>query len=220
MSSEKIKPPWEPGGFNPPQPKVYEAPPELRLIDGTVEELEEEGKIGKRMNGEALGLTAQSPDRIAQRTCSNLTPKMKARRDAFIDQYLIDFNGPAAYTRATGIVSTAAKMSNQYLREPYVQRRIAEVMSILDHEKVYSNGLVVARLIEESNYHGLGASHGARVSALLGVARIKGMFTDNVHVKKDVTVRGGVMLVPVSSPQEWGSMAEQAQKQLKATVKE
>lgn len=142
-------------------------------------------------------------------------PDMKERRDRFIAEYLVDFNGALAYIRAGGPCTTASKMSSQYLREPYVARKIRECIDSLEEAKLINRKRVLAGLVREANYMGIGASHSARVSAYSKLASILGM---DAPVKVDAKVKfaGGVMLVPFTAdPIEWEKKAIEAQKKLK-----
>ncbi|HEY9246339.1 MAG TPA: terminase small subunit [Candidatus Methanoperedens sp.] len=142
-------------------------------------------------------------------------PLMKAKRDKFIAEFLIDFNGPLAWIRSGGSYSTAAKMGNQYLREPYVAKKIWEVIDSLEEAKIINRKRILAGLVREANFMGIGASHSARVSAYSKLASILGMDAPQ-KVEAKVKFTGGVMLVPFSpDAKEWEKNAIEAQKKLK-----
>lgn len=162
-------------------------------------------------------LHSQSKERIARRTEENLTPKMKERRDRFIAEYLVDFNGPRAIIRAGGSYTTAEKISSQFLHEPYVLKKIRETIDLLEEKNIINRQRVLAMLVREANYTGQGASHGARVSAASKLASILGM---DAPIKVEGKFAHGVMLVPMtSSKEDWEKLAQQSQAQLKEDVR-
>jgi Terminase small subunit len=163
-------------------------------------------------------LHAQSPARIKARTEENITPKMKEKRDRFIAEYLVDFNGVHAYIRSGGPATTAAKMSCQFLKEPYVLKKIRETIDALEEANIINRKRILAGLVREANYAGIGASHGARVSAYAKLATILGMDAP-IKIDAKVKVAGGVMLVPMpSNPDDWEKAAVQKQLELKNEV--
>jgi hypothetical protein len=162
---------------------------------------------------------SQSKERMALRTQENLTPKMKMIRDRYIAEYLVDFNGPKAYIRAGGPATTAAKMSSQFNHEPYVLKKIQECIDSLEEAEIINRKRVLAGLVREANYSGIGASHGARVAAYGTLSKILNMQQTNINLKGDIKVRGGIMVVPVASPEDWEKLAQVSQKQLKDDVR-
>lgn len=79
---------------------------------------------------------------------------------------------------------------------------------------------IIQGLREQSHYNGPGASHGARVSALMGLAKIRGL-EQATKTETEVTYKGGVMMVPaLTNPDEWGNLAAKSQAELKANVKD
>ncbi len=162
-------------------------------------------------------LHSQSKERMARRTEENLTLRMKERRDRFIAEYLVDFKGPEAIIRSGGSSTTAQKMASQFLHEPYVLKKIRETIDILEEKNIINRQRVLAGLVREANYQGIGASHGARVSAYSKLASILGM---DAPLKVEGRFAHGVMLVPLpQSNEEWEKVAEHAQEVLKGEVK-
>jgi hypothetical protein len=208
-------PPWEKGFKKYPQPwagkkKKLEtadaAPVELRVVKG--------GHSGPPRDPDS-----KVTKRLKRRTEENLTLKMKVKRDVFITEFLRDWNGPMAAIRMGESADNAPKIARQYLREPYVAKRIWEVVDAMDEAELINRKRVLGGLIREANFQGIGASHGARVSAWGKLANILGMEQENINVKGEVEVRGGVMIVPVSSPADWERLAENSQKRLKEDVR-
>lgn len=196
MGDESVKPPWELGRENLP-------PAADQIIP---------------LNpAKQTKLHSQSKERIARRDEKHLTPKMRERRDKFIVEYLFDWNGPNAYIRAGGPATTATKMAAQYLKEPYVLQKIKETVDALEEAQLINRQRILAGLVREAHYHGIGASHGARVSAWAKLASIKGM---DAPLKIEGKFAHGVMMVPMAKNRdEWERIAEEAQKQLKEEVK-
>lgn len=197
-TKKTITPPWGESS------ETVEAPPPapIRLIPG------------RKANGKN-----KQGRKLATRTEENLTPKMKSIRDKFITEYVKDFNGPLAYVRAGGPYTTAAKMAGEFLREPYVAQRVWSVIDSMEEAEIINRKHVLAGLLREAQYQGMGASHGARVSAWSHLSKILGMEQTNINLNADVKFRGGVMLVPAPDPMTWEQSAAEAQKQLKEDVR-
>lgn len=190
----RVVPPWE---LATPRPQAPAEPPPRPLPGHKANENNRHGR------------------KLARRTLENLTPKMKMKRDRFISEYIRDFNGPEAYIRAGGPATSAVKMACEYLREPYVTKRVWEVIEAMDEAELISRKRVLALFIREANYYGIGASHGARVSAIGHIAKVLGMEQENLNIKGDIRFKGGVMVVPVAPGTDaWEQMAATAQKQL------
>lgn len=197
-----MRPPWETEDPSDKKPENTPPAPLLRVIPGR--KANEDNKQGRKLK---------------RRTLENLTPAMKAKRDRFITEFVKDFNGPMAYVRAGGPYTSAVKMSGEFLREPYVAQRIWEVIDSLEEAEIINRKHVLAGLVREANFTGIGASHGARVSAYAHLAKILGMEQTNINLKGDIKFRGGVMLVPAPDPMAWEQAAAEAQKQLKEDVR-
>lgn len=100
-----------------------------------------------------------------------LSPRECALRDAFVREYLLDYNAGLAAIRLGYKASVANTYASRFLDEPYVQRKIKECeRGNNDVATVIKSGL-----IREANYSGSGASHSARVSALTQLSRIEGI---------------------------------------------
>lgn len=157
-----------------------------------------------------------SAKRIASRTEDKLTPEMKATRDAFVAEYLVDWSCSKAWVRIGGGYTSRYRMGAELLREPYVARRIKELVDILAENQITNNKRILAGLVREANYHGRDASHSARVSAFGLLAKINGM-----EAPTRVEHSGGVMVVPgVHSVDDWERSAIEAQAKLKADVRD
>jgi hypothetical protein len=106
----------------------------------------------------------------------------KLKRDAFVLEFLIDFNGPLAATRA-GVVGedSAFNFWRSMMRCPYVQRLISAKMSEWEAATVVTRNSVIAVFWREANdyIHGNAAS---RVSAARELAKIMGYSVDTVNI--------------------------------------
>ena len=178
---------------------------------------EEEMKVSSGPNAKHPG--TKNSLKLAHRTEENLTPAMKIRRDRFIRQYVIDFNGTKAAIRAGMPARSAPKAASEMLREPYVQKELHKYILTVEENVLVSRNTVIAGLVREANDHSLGASHAARVNALGKLAEILGMKIDRARL--DVTVNNGVMVVPLAeSLNDWEQRAIETQEHLKHAVED
>lgn len=176
---------------------------------------------------------------LARRTEENLTPAMKHRRDVFIREYIRDFNGAQAWLRMKAEVdpedahkhyspAQAAEHAYQLRNEPYVAKRIAELVDSLEAANMISQQRVLAMLIRDAELQGIGAKHAARVSAQKVLVDVLGMSTAAKAVAARTESasgaglpRGGVMVVPAvaGTADEWEAAAASAQAKLKDEVR-
>ena len=177
-------------------------------------EVAEKPTSGRNSKDENSG----SSQKIAKRTEDKMTPKMKLRRDRFVQEYIVDFNGTLAALRIGIPAASASKQASELLREPYVQKKLQEYILLVEEDVLVDRKRVLAGLVKEANWYGMDSSHSARVQAYGKLAKILGMEIENI--KQDVTVRGGVMIVPVHADiNSWEQQAAQSQKQLKQEVR-
>lgn len=100
-----------------------------------------------------------------------LTPREKAMRDAFVKEYLLDYDPVQAAIKLGFKTAIAETYAKRFMNEAYVLKRIAELEGRgTDALKAIRTGLV-----REANFRGAGASHSARVSALAQLSKIEGM---------------------------------------------
>lgn len=161
-------------------------------------------------------------------TEGKISPKSKDRADRFIMQYLRDFNATQSFIRLC--IDEGKKYEDidynyamnkgwQMTRWPYVAQKIQEAMDAAEEENILSNKDILWGVKKEMSYHGMGASHGARVSALALGAKIKGMEAAK-KVEASVAIRGGVMIVPETQDlKSWERRASEAQAALKEEVR-
>lgn len=156
----------------------------------------------------------------AGQTASELTEQEKALRNLFVDEYLIDYNPKKAAIRCGFVEQHAAHYAAQFMEEPYVLKRISEMQSTPVAEEDEENRLRLMRrrieegFIQQANYNGPGASHGARVAALSKLANFYGM-EQATKVEQEVNHRGGVMAIPaIANLDDWEIQALQSQEKL------
>jgi hypothetical protein len=160
--------------------------------------------------------------KLRARTHANLGDAEKAFRDKFISEYLYDFNAAAAYLRAGG---ARGKGNNHYARahdlmsEPYVVFEIRKTIDAAKESDLINRNRTLAGLVREANFHGVDASHGARVGALKFLAEIQGM-NSKAPPAGSGAAAGGILVVPeTASVQDWEARSAQAQKELKESVR-
>lgn len=183
---------------------------------------------GAKTKGGAIPLdpNSKTSQAIAKKTEANLSPKQKARADEFVLQYLVDFNATRAFIRMKGELDPfdevdlnyASNAGYQMTRWPYVAQRIEEAMREAEQKNIVSVNDVLFGLKREAHYHGVGASHSARVGSWGKLATILGM--DQKKVEQNLAMRGGVMIVPATDNlEDWESRAASTQAALKEEVR-
>lgn len=171
--------------------------------------------------------------KLASYTEDALTIKQKFRVERFVQAYLASFDPVTAALNmmaeeAGGVEnvnsSTALVTGYNMIRWPAVQDRIKAVLAVMDEENLLNRKTVLMGLLKEAHHAGGDTSHGARVRAWMGLARILKMdvqVTENHHKHS-----GGVMLIPGTPTGEvidvdaWEVAAEQQQSHLKAVVRD
>lgn len=169
-----------------------------------------------------------SSRKIARRTEGNLTDKTRDRADRFVLQYLRDFNATQAFIRLSmeegrpyEDISYDYAMNKgwEMTRWPYIASRLDLARQEAAQEQILTENDLLWGIKKEMNFHGAGASHGARVSALALGAKIKGMEAPK-KVEASVALRGGIMIVPETADlKSWEARASAAQAALKEEVR-
>lgn len=144
-----------------------------------------------------------------------LSPKEKELRDKFVSEYMIDFDQTAAAIRIGFSASFAQTYAEKFMTEPYVRKQIALMQTALTEDDKLEADLdrrrIRAGLMREAHYRGPGSSHAARVSALAKLASIRDMDAPT-KIKSELTMRGGVMMVPgIANLDEWEKAAQASQ---------
>lgn len=154
----------------------------------------------------------------SEAAAQELSEKEKVLRNKFVDEYLLDFDQTAAAIRVGFSASFAQTYAEKFMQEPYVRKRIADMQTALAQdeklEAEQDKRRIRAGLLREAHYRGPGSSHAARVSALGKLATIRDMDAP-IKLKTDVTMRGGVMMIPaIANIEEWQMAAQASQENL------
>lgn len=148
----------------------------------------------------------------------NLSAKERELRDKFVEEYLIDFDQTAAAIRIGFSASFAQTYAEKFMTEPYVRKKISDMQTAMAEDEKIEAELdrrrIRAALMREAHYRGPGSSHSARVNALAKLASIRDMDAPT-KIKADLSLRGGVMLVPaIANLEEWEKAAQASQTDL------
>lgn len=147
-------------------------------------------------------------------------PETKFKAQAFAKEYLIDFDHRNAMIRlGVDDPDKALELGRAMLNDPETLQAIQAYMGRIEEDKLVTRSRVLAGLLREACYHGLGASHSARVAAWGKLAKVLGMEQPPEDPSKKNNL-GGVMIVPMAGGiEEWERAAIGQQRQLKADVR-
>lgn len=146
-------------------------------------------------------------------------PETKFKAQAFAKAYLIDFDHRNAAIRIGAPEDKALEIGRGMLNDPETLQAIQAYMGSIETDKLVSRERVLMGLLKEACYHGLGASHSARVAAWGKLAKVLGMELPPEDPNKKNT-QGGVMIVPMAGGiEEWERAAIGQQQQLKTDVR-
>ena len=154
-------------------------------------------------------------------------PVSPIQAQRYAKEYVFDFDTVAALFRARILDEShsktfISKQATRFRRDPTVAEAIQGYMARLDSEKILTRERVLYGLLEEANYHGIGASASSRVAAWAKLAKLMGMelpAEDPNKIKEDQN-KGGVLMIPfVQSIEEWEQSAVGQQAALKADVR-
>lgn len=98
------------------------------------------------------------------------------KQEAFVREYLKDFNATQAAIRAGYSQKTAGSQGFDLLKKPEIQARLKAFQQKAAEATETENEWVRRRLKEEADDFTEFASHSARIKALETVARLNGMF--------------------------------------------
>lgn len=153
---------------------------------------------------------------------NDLSAEDQLLRDEVVREYMYDRNWTNACKRLGMNSQMAMEYASRFATDSYCKWKIRQEEEKLalrnpdskKTEEALERERVISALKEEAYYHGPGASHAARVSALKQLSVIYGMEAPK-QVKTEVGVQSGVMLVPVvGATSDWESAAKQAQETL------
>jgi len=144
-----------------------------------------------------------------------LTQREKDLRNAFVDQYLIDFDEVAAAQRVGFQVAFAKDYAIKFMAEAYVRQRIEIVKHMkVDEKKMEQFDKETVRAILRKEMHNPHTSGAARVQAASKMAAILGM-DKPTETRLTHTHKGGVLMVPaIASVNDWEAVAKSSQEKL------
>lgn len=143
-----------------------------------------------------------------------LTESEKALRDKFVDEYLVDFKPYEACIRVGFMAAFARQWADKFMDESYVQRRIRErKFKAPEDEKAQAeiDKQIALSALRQAAQHGPYPSRVAAASRLVTMLGIDAP----TKVQNDITMRGGVMMVPaIANIDEWEQAAIATQDRL------
>lgn len=165
-----------------------------------------------------IGRVSQGPYLRATDHFERMKPKERILREAFVTEYMFDYNPLTAAFRVGFKGASARSAAKRLMNEPGVQRLIRERMQEFDAESQISAQRILAGLLKEATREGPGSSHAARVGAWTNLAKIMGAGGDDDDAS--VKIPGGVMLIPATPENidQWQKGAQASQAALKHDV--
>lgn len=108
-------------------------------------------------------------------------------RVRFVTEYLVDYNAYAACLRVGFHSQFATDYAKKFMDESFVRKLIKEreFAAEAEGESATNKRRITAALFKEANYHGIGSSHAARVSAL---AKLTTLFDMDAPTKSESKV--------------------------------
>lgn len=159
----------------------------------------------------------QLPGDFPEDDGASLNPREKALRDAFVVEYMIDFNSVKAAQRIGFHRQFAIEYAQRFMEEPYVQKKINEIKfkDIPERDMAeYDKKRIKGALMQEAHYFGPGSSHSARVAALGRLATLNGLDAPK-KIEQTLLHKGGVMAVPgIANLDDWEKTAAASQDKL------
>lgn len=157
----------------------------------------------------------------------DLTARDLQMIERFVDAYFETWSTTKAYIAANPgelvTLQACSRAGRELFQSPAVQKRLKAVVDSMEEDQLISRKTVLMGLMREANHFGGDATHGGRIRAWMGLARIKEM--DVQVTKTDVNIRGGVMIVPGSPDgqiidvEAWEKHSEAQQLELKEEVR-
>lgn len=114
--------------------------------------------------------------------------KLTPKQEKFCQEYIVDLNACQAAIRAGYSEKTARSIGQENLTKPDIIDRIAAFQESRSKKTKLTAEFIVNGLMQEAQYCGEGASHGARVRAfeILGKHRDINLWKENVdHTLKE-----------------------------------
>jgi phage terminase small subunit len=106
---------------------------------------------------------------------------LRARQAAFVAEYLIDLNATQAAIRAGYSAKVANRIGSENLSKPVIAAAIAEAQARRAERTETTQDYVLARLKQEAEAMGEGASQMGRLRALELIGKHLGMFKERIE---------------------------------------
>lgn len=143
-----------------------------------------------------------------------LTAQEKELRNAFVDQYLVDYDPIRAALRIGFSSAFAEQYAKRFMDESYVAKRISAMQGVdLDEDaaKAYDSKMIRNSLVKELNNPYTTGS--ARVAAVVALMKYHGI--DSKTKEKEDGDRSGMMIVPaIANVDDWEKEAVKSQQKL------
>jgi len=163
---------------------------------------------------EVVGTTAYIS---SENLLAKMHPQSRLVREAFVAEYMFDFNPRAAAIRAGFRGSVATDAAKTFLEEPVVQRMIRERMQSFNASTEITLARISAEYLKQATRTDSAASHAASVNALEKLSKLHGLGEANAP-ETQINL-GGIMVVPaIPDADSWEAQATQSQTALKADV--
>ncbi len=176
-------------------------------------------QMGPMLAPAAVAIVQKSHPLALTATLEQLAGSMRQvtllKRERFVMEYLRDFSIKRAAIRVGCAAHSAAQQGHSMLNEPYVQRRILQVLEDMEESDLVTRKDVILGLLVEAR---TAESDAARVAAWSKLSKIKGMEVDLVAGKFQHIHH--VMEVPQEVVEgDWEDAAVTAQDALKIEVR-
>lgn len=131
----------------------------------------------------------------------------------FVEHYMMCFNASQAARQMGYKGCSASSQGWEFLHHDFTQAELRRRYEKHAEDNKTIRQEIIMMLHREANYFGPGSSAGARVKAQTQLSKIFGMET--LHLKAEVGVSGGIMVVPMaSSIDDWEKIASRSQEKL------
>lgn len=128
---------------------------------------------------------------------------LSAKRQRFVEEYLVDLNAAAAYRRAGYTArsdNVAAVEGHRLLSDPKIAAAISAAQAARSERTLITADEVIQGLKAEATRMGGGSSHGARVAAWVALGKHLALFVDRQRSESGVVLEVVEELVDAGNP--------------------